>query len=90
MMMRIAVLMTCYNRVETTLRCLRLLFEQKGDFDVSVFLVDDGSSDKTGERVKANFPQVNAIKGTGALYWCKGMNLAWRTAGNDFGMLFYD
>ena len=80
----IAILMTCYNRAETTLRCLRLLFAQKGDSGLSVFLVDDASPDRTGLRVKAEFPQVEVINGTGSLYWCKGMNLAWSAAGAGF------
>ena len=82
--MKIAVLMTCYNRAETTLRCLKSLFAQKSNAELSVFLVDDGSPDKTGERVKAIYPTVTIILGTGSLYWCRGMNLAWRTAGSGF------
>ena len=82
--MKIAVLMTCYNRVETTLRCLKSLFAQKSNAELSVFLVDDGSPDKTGERVKAVYPTVTIILGTGSLYWCRGMNLAWSTAGSEF------
>lgn len=79
---RIAVLMTCYNRVDTTLECLRLLFAQKmpegHSFDV--WLVDDASPDGTGEKVKAAYPQTNIIHGTGKLFWCKGMRLAWDKA----------
>lgn len=77
---RIAVLMTCYNRVETTLRCLRNLFSQRVDAEIEVWLVDDGSTDGTGARVRDEFPRVNVIKGDGKLYWCKGMRLAWETA----------
>lgn len=87
--MRVAVLMTCYNRAETTLRCLRLLFAQKGDLELSVFLVDDASPDRTGLQVKVEFPQVEVINGTGSLYWCKGMNLAWRSAGSGFDAYFW-
>ena len=72
--MKIAILMTCHNRRETTLRCLRGL-----PSDVEVYLVDDGSTDGTDEAVKATFPKVNVIRGTGNLYWAKGMELAWKT-----------
>ena len=81
--------MTCYNRVETTLRCLRGLFAQKCDASLKVFLVDDASPDKTGERVKVEFPQVEVLMGTGSLFWTKGMNLAWRTAGNDWDAVLW-
>lgn len=77
----IAALLTCYNRVEITMRCLKVLFGQRCNATLSVFLVDDASPDKTGERVKAEFPEVNVIMGTGSLFWTKGMNLAWKTAG---------
>ena len=72
--MKIAVLMTCHNRKETTLRCLRGL-----PSDVDVYLVDDGSTDGTDEAVKIAFPKVNVIRGSGNLYWAKGMELAWKT-----------
>ena len=45
-----------------------------------VFLVDDGSTDGTGERVRAEFPTVHVIKADGTLYWAKGMRLAWESA----------
>lgn len=83
-MKRIAVLLTCYNRAETTLRCLRLLHEQHSTVDLSVYLVDDASPDGTGARVKSEFPTVNVIQGTGCLYWSRGMALAWRSAKGDF------
>jgi GT2 family glycosyltransferase len=73
--MNVAILITCFNRRETTLKCLEHLFGQDVDFDV--FLVDDGSIDGTGESVKARFPDVFVIQGTGSLFWNGGMRLAW-------------
>lgn len=90
-MTKIAVLMTCYNRVDTTLECLRRLFAQKlpTGHSLDVWLVDDASPDQTGERVKAVFPQVNVIQGTGLLFWCKGMRLAWDKAAEAYDYDFY-
>jgi GT2 family glycosyltransferase len=79
----IAVLITCYNRIDSTIRCLKCLFDQKDinfKFKLDVFLVDDGSSDDTSHFVKKKFPQVNIIIGNGNLYWNRGMRLAWETA----------
>ena len=85
---RIAVLMTCYNRAQITLECLRRLFAQEVPvgYTFDVWLVDDASPDKTGAKVKDAFPQVNVIRGTGKLFWCKGMRLAWDKAAeaNDY------
>lgn len=81
-MKKIAVLMTCFNRVKTTLACLERLFAQQHPtgLRIDVWLVDDASPDKTGEKVKAAFPQVNVIQSPGNLFWCKGMRLAWERA----------
>jgi GT2 family glycosyltransferase len=81
---RIAVLMTCYNRREKTLACLRALKEAAkaaaGISDTVVYLVDDGCTDGTAEAVMHSFPNVHIVAGTGSLYWCGGMRLAWREA----------
>lgn len=73
--------MTCHNRRETTLHCLRGLMPQLGTED-RVFLVDDGSTDGTGDAVAGMFESgdIRVIKGDGTLYWAKGMRLAWETA----------
>ena len=81
-MSTIAVLMTCYNRVETTLACLRGLFAQElpTGCELDVWLVDDASPDQTGAKVSATFPQVHVIVSKGGLFWCKGMRRAWDEA----------
>lgn len=86
--MKIAVLMTCRNRVASTLRCLDSLFASLSaapGVEAKVFLVDDGSSDGTGERVKAAYGDaVDVACADGSLYWAKGMRLAWMRALDDF------
>lgn len=79
--MNIAVLMTCHNRRATTVCCLQHLLPQLGSED-RVFLVDDGSTDGTGEEIVRLFDCsiVRLIQGGGNLYWAKGMALAWREA----------
>lgn len=80
-MNQIAVLLTCFNRKQNTLRCLEILFSLKQDIDV--YLVDDASSDGTAESVAQEFPQVNIIKGSGNLFWNRGMQLAWENAARN-------
>lgn len=80
---RISVLLTCFNRRDRTIRALAALFQQNGvdrTFALQVFLVDDGSTDGTGDAVRAQFPLVEVINGTGTLYWNGGMRLAHDTA----------
>ena len=57
--------------------CLDALTAANPDrFDVQVFLVDDGSTDGTGDAVRARFPEVKLIQGDGNLYWNGGMRRA--------------
>lgn len=87
-MRKIAVLVTCFNRVEKTLGCFRALMAQRGlgeRFELEVFLVDDASPDGTASKVRGEFGdcpkmRVNVIDGSGNLFWCKGMRLAWDKA----------
>lgn len=80
---KIAVLLTCHNRVTLTLKCLKYLFGQVGidkEFEIQVFLVDDGSTDGTSVEVAISFPKVIIIEGNGSLYWNRGMFTAWKNA----------
>lgn len=73
----IAVLMTCFNRRALTLACLEGLRGQPLFRPENLFLVDDGSSDGTGDAVRAAVPGANVIQGNGSLFWNGGMRLAW-------------
>lgn len=79
---KVAVIMTCFNRRESTLSSLRALFRASDPSLVhcAVFLVDDASSDGTAVAVSKEFPQVHVQNGTGDLYWNAGMRLAWISA----------
>lgn len=83
--MVVAVLLTCFNRREKSLTCLRRLFRQRlpERHRLRVFLVDDGSRDGTGDAVREEFPEVTVLPGTGSLYWCGGMRLAWAEAAKE-------
>jgi GT2 family glycosyltransferase len=89
--MKIAVLITCHNRKLKTLACLGALYkcEMPENYDLEVFLVDDGSTDGTGEAVHTNYSKVNIINGSGNLYWNRGMHLAWKTANETRDYDFY-
>src|SRR5687767_12507951 len=78
----IAVLMTCFNRRETTLRCLRSLAEQElpEGCNLRVYLTDDGSSDGTGDAVRSEFPEATVLNGDGNQYWVGGTLMAWDAA----------
>ena len=83
----IAVIMTCHNRVQTTLSCLSKMKAQKLKENVSltIYLVDDGSTDGTSEAIQKKHPDIKIIKGNGSLFWNRGMHLAFSKAiENDY------
>ena len=74
------------------MKCLQALFDTAlptGVCSLIVYLVDDGSTDGTTEAVEKQFPEVHIIKGTGNLYWNKGMRLAWKNAADSRKFDFY-
>jgi GT2 family glycosyltransferase len=80
----LAVLITCHNRATKTVRALKRLFAQDSPpCRLSVYLVDDGSSDGTAKEVARTFPQVKILVGDGTLFWGGGMALAFDAAAHD-------
>jgi GT2 family glycosyltransferase len=82
MNLNIAILLTCYNRLHKTIQCLNTIQTQLPvpGITTSIYLVDDGSPDQTGDIVKNHFPSVHVIKGNGQLFWVGGMRTAWQAA----------
>ena len=78
---RIAVVTPVHNRREITLQCLRSLARiDSAGLDVSVFVVDDGSTDGTAEAIASEFPGVNVVPGDGTLWFTEGTNVGVRAA----------
>lgn len=83
----IAILITCHNRKNKTLKCLKHLSEQAIKLDI--YLVDDGCTDGTSDAVKKEFPDVIIIQGDGELFWNRGMVKAWETASSRYDYDYY-
>ena len=74
----LAVLLTCHNRADRTVACLRSLVAQE-DPEVAllhIVLVDAGSTDGTREAVTEQFPQVTLLERGPELFWNGGMSVA--------------
>lgn len=81
----LGVAITCHNRKELTLRCIEslVLCDLPKNFQLKIYLTDDGCSDGTTEAVAETFPQVSILKGNGNLFWGGGMRLAMEKALSD-------
>jgi GT2 family glycosyltransferase len=78
--MRIAILLTCYNRIDLTMKCLKFLDNLETDSMIlEVYVVDGGSSDHTAASIIAKYPSVD-IQIVDECYWNEGMRLAWTKA----------
>jgi GT2 family glycosyltransferase len=87
---KIAVLMTCHNRKNTTLACLRKLMNQDGiqEVKLQVYLVDAGSTDGTMEAIEDQYPDIHLIRRDNTLFWCSGMRVAFEEAMKDYHNYF--
>jgi GT2 family glycosyltransferase len=78
---RVAVLITCHNRVAHTTACLEALRQQEGfTSEIDLFIVDDGSTDGTGQAIRQIYPGARLLKGDGSLYWAGGTRWAFAEA----------
>ena len=91
MVIKIAVLLTCFNRKVKTVRCLESLFKAEMLYNrvhndnqlcISVYLTDDACTDGTVDAVRevCMSRDFHLIQGNGHSYWAGGMRLAWAEA----------
>jgi GT2 family glycosyltransferase len=81
--MKIAVLLTVFNRIEKTLLCLDSLLAARMPEGMAfeIFITNDGSTDNTTERIKEQYPNTSIILlNSENLYWNGGMNNSWKAA----------
>lgn len=84
-MKKIVFVIPVHNRLENNQECLQILKDSEStsffkNNDVDIILVDDGSTDGTGDWVRENFPKVIVLEGDGNLWYSGSMNLGMRHA----------
>lgn len=90
-MRKIAILITCYNRKEKTIKCIeslhRTYLECDCRLEIVVYLTDDGCTDGTADAIRALTLvfRVVILQGSGSLYWNGGMLNSWNAAMLDGG-----
>ncbi|GAB3296317.1 glycosyltransferase family 2 protein [Hymenobacter tenuis] len=73
------IVIPVFNRKEFTRACLESLRQQTA-IDFKIVVVDDGSTDGTGQMLRDEFPEVLIEEGDGNLFWTAGVNLGIRRA----------
>jgi len=79
---RIVGVLTCFNRKAMTLACLSALelAARYAQVDIEAIVVDDASTDGTAAAVRTEYPWVEVIDGSGALFWNRGMYVGFGVA----------
>ncbi len=80
MIHRVAIVIATHNRRATTLACLRRLRDQDVFQWATALVVDDGSTDGTGDAVRTEFPATEILRGNGRLFWTGATELGMRHA----------
>ena len=70
---KLAIMFTCFNRREKTVQCIKSLLKQENIPKFDLYVCDDASTDGTTKAIKEIYPNAIIIKGTGNLFWSKGM-----------------
>lgn len=82
---KIAFVIPVHNRLDYNKECLQILEQQKETLfftnnEIHIILVDDGSTDGTGDWVRENMPEVIVLEGDGNLWYSGSMNLGMKHA----------
>lgn len=79
-MEKVWIVIPVHNRCAVTERCLACLREIGVLKWAQVLVVDDGSSDGTGQMIEHGFPGVRIVAGDGNLWWSGAIRLGMETA----------
>lgn len=91
----VTVMLTCFNRIEYTVPCVKSLVEGNPNISFRFIITDDNSSDGTKEALNKLPYSMTVLSGDGQLFWNGGMSKALDYALNsaektDFYMLVND
>ncbi len=78
---RVEIVAPVHNRKAITLQCLRSLAKlNTTGLEIHTIIVDDGSTDGTGDAIRSEFQNVEVINGSGDLWFTEGTNVGVRAA----------
>jgi GT2 family glycosyltransferase len=86
-MTEVSIVIVNWNTRELLARCLQAVYETTGELDSEVIVVDNGSTDGSGEMVRRRFPEVSLIVNAKNLGFAKANNQAIRRSQGRYVLL---
>ena len=85
--MKLSIVIICWNDWKVIEDCLRSIFESKPKIEFEVIVSDNGSTDGSVERIRAQFPSVRLVENGSNLGFAKGNNAGIRDARGEYVLI---
>jgi len=85
--MKLSIVIICWNDLKVIENCLSSIFSGTTKTEFEVIVTDNGSTDGSIERVRANFPLVRLIENGANLGFSKANNVGIRAATGDYVLI---
>jgi len=85
--MTLSIVIICWNDWNVIENCLRSIFEGTHETDFEVIVSDNGSTDGSVEKIRAQFPAVFIIENRANLGFAKGNNAGIRAARGEYVLI---
>ena len=82
--MKLSIVIICWNDWKVIENCLRSIFETTRRIQYEVIVSDNGSTDGSVEKIRAQFPAVRVVENRANLGFAKGNNAGIREAGGEY------
>jgi len=85
--MKLSIVIICWNDWKVIEDCLRSIFENTTKTEFEVIVSDNGSTDGSVERIRAQFPAVRIVENNANLGFAKGNNRGIAHATGDYVLI---
>jgi len=86
-MLKLSIIIISFNTKSLLKQCLESLYQNLGDMEHEIFMVDNNSSDESPIMVKESFPEVKLIENTENVGFAKANNQAIQKARGQYLLL---
>src|SRR5438477_1080537 len=82
--MKLSIIIICWNDLKVILNCLASIYTETKALEYEIIVSDNGSTDGSISRIRADFPKVKVIENGANLGFAKGNNAGIRVAQGEY------